>query len=160
MPGFVKECQAVFSSTSIIALSRVLESAVLCRPPVFGSRAVSRGWDGLSTGNPGESPFIEPGTSCVRQKKENIMKRSNFFAAVAVIGLMAGCSSPQDKAAKADAEMKEKRMQLADEYQTCTQKAAAYEEAVKAGKGNDVKPADQVQMSQCDEIMKTMEALK
>ncbi len=88
------------------------------------------------------------------------MKRSSFFAAVAVIGLMAGCSSPEDQANQADADMKAKRMQLADEYQKCTKKAGAYEEAVKAGTGNDVRPEDQVQMAQCDEIMKTMEALK
>lgn len=88
------------------------------------------------------------------------MKRSHFFAAVAIIGLMAGCSSPQDKAAEADAEMTAKRMELADKYQECTKKATAYEEAVKAGTGNDMRPEDQVQMSTCDEIMKTLEALK
>ena len=90
------------------------------------------------------------------------MKRSYFLvaAAVAVVGLMAGCSSSQDKAAKADAEMTTKRMQLADKYQACTKKATAYEAAVKAGTANDMAPEDQVQMSQCDEIMKTLEALK
>jgi outer membrane murein-binding lipoprotein Lpp len=88
------------------------------------------------------------------------MKRSTIFAAVAVVGLLAGCSSPQDKAAEADADLKAKRMELADEYQTCTKKAKDYEAAVKAGKGNDMAPEDQVQMSTCDEIMKTMEALK
>jgi len=88
------------------------------------------------------------------------MKRSYILAVVAVFALMAGCSSPQDKAAMADADLKAKRMQLADEFQTCTKKAAAYDEAVKAGKGSEVEPADQVQMSSCDEIMKTLEALK
>ena len=88
------------------------------------------------------------------------MKRAHFFVAAAVIGLMAGCSSSQDKAAKADAELKGKRMQLADQYQACTKKANAYEEAVKAGTGNDMAPADQIQMAECDEIMKTLEALK
>lgn len=88
------------------------------------------------------------------------MKRSYFLAAAAVLVLMAGCSSPEDKAAKADAEMKQKRMQLADEYQECTKKAAAYDEAVKKGEGEYVRPEDQVTMAQCDEIMKTMEALK
>lgn len=88
------------------------------------------------------------------------MKRSTIFAAVAVVGLLAGCSSPQDKAAKADAEMNEKRMQLADEFQACTKKAKAYEEAVTAGKGNEIASEDQVQMSSCEDIMKTMEALK
>ncbi|MCK5361620.1 MAG: hypothetical protein KAR22_01555 [Gammaproteobacteria bacterium] len=88
------------------------------------------------------------------------MKRSYIFAAVAVIGLLAGCSSSEDKAAQADADMKAKRMQLADEYQACTKKASAYEAAVKAGTGGDVASEDQVQMSECDEIMKTMEALK
>ncbi len=88
------------------------------------------------------------------------MKRSYILAVVAVFGLMAGCSSPQDKAAKADADMTTKRMQLADEFQVCTKKATAYEEAVKAGTGNDMRPEDQVQKSECDEIMKTLEALK
>ena len=88
------------------------------------------------------------------------MKLSNFFAAVAVIGLMAGCTSSTDKAAQADADMKEKRMQLADEYQTCTTKAATYEKAVQDGKDKEYAPADQVVMAQCDEIMRTMEALK
>lgn len=88
------------------------------------------------------------------------MKRSTIFAAVAVVGLLAGCASPQDKAADADAELKQKRMELADDYQTCAQKAKDYEAAVKAGKGNEMAPEDQVQMSSCDEIMKTMEALK
>ena len=88
------------------------------------------------------------------------MKRAYFFAAMAVLVLMAGCSSPQDKAAKADAEMTKKRMQLADEYQKCTKKAAAYEDAVKKGEGESVRPEDQVATAQCDEIMKTMEALK
>jgi len=90
------------------------------------------------------------------------MKRLHIFAAIAVIGLLAGCSSPtpQDKAADADAQLKAKRMQLADDYQACTTKAAAYEAAVKEGKGNEMDPADQIQMSQCDEIMKTLEALK
>ena len=88
------------------------------------------------------------------------MKRSSFFAAVAVIGLMAGCSSPEDKANQADADMKAKRMQLADDYQSCTKKSAAYEEAEKAGKGKEIPPEDRMTMAQCDEIMKTMEALK
>ena len=88
------------------------------------------------------------------------MKHTYLFAAVAVIGLMAGCTSSQDRAAQADADMKEKRMELADKYQTCTKKAGAYEQAVTAGTGNEVAPEDQVQMAQCDEIMKTMEALK
>jgi len=100
------------------------------------------------------------GMSAQSQKKENHMKISHYFAAVAVIGLLTGCSSPQDNAAKADAEMKQKRMQMADQYQECTTKAAAYEKAVKAGTGNDMAPGDQVQMSTCDEIMKTLEALK
>ena len=88
------------------------------------------------------------------------MKRLHIFAAVAVIGLMAGCSSSQDKAAKADADMTAKRMQLADQYQECTTKATAYEAAVKEGKGNEMASEDMIQMSQCDEIMKTLEALK
>ena len=88
------------------------------------------------------------------------MKRSSFFAAVAVIGLMAGCSSPEDKANQADADLKEKRMQLADDFQECNQKAAAYEQAEKDGKAKEIPPEDRMTKAQCDEIMKTMEALK
>jgi len=88
------------------------------------------------------------------------MKLSSFFVAVAVIGLMAGCSSPEDKSNQADADMKAKRMQLADEYQDCTQKAAAYEQAEKDGKAKEIAPEDRMTTAQCDEIMKTMEALK
>ena len=61
------------------------------------------------------------------------MKRSPILAALAVLALMAACSSPQDKAAKADAEMTEKRMQLADDYKQCTEDAAAFEQAKKDG---------------------------
>lgn len=88
------------------------------------------------------------------------MKRSYFFTALTVLVLIASCSSPEDQAAKADADMKKKRMELADQYQECTKKAAAYEEAVKKGEGDSVRPENQVTMAQCDEIMKTMEALK
>ena len=88
------------------------------------------------------------------------MKRSLIFATVAVFAFMAGCASPEEKASQADADMKQKRMQLADDYQDCTKKAAAYEQAKQAGTQNDLRPADQVEMAQCDDIMKTMEALK
>lgn len=88
------------------------------------------------------------------------MKRLSIFATVAVFAIMAGCSSPEDKANQADADMKAKRMQLADDYQACTKKAEAYSAAKAAGTQNDLAPSDQVEMSQCDEIMKTMEALK
>ena len=88
------------------------------------------------------------------------MKPSNFFVALAIVGFLAGCASPQDKAANAEADMTKKRMMLADEYQECTGKANAYEQAVAAGTGNDMASADQIPMSQCEEIMKTLEALK
>ena len=89
------------------------------------------------------------------------MKRSYFFSALAILVLIAGCSSsPQDKSAEADAEMKQKRMQLADEYLECTQKAAAYEEAKKKGEAEYVRPEDQKTKEQCEEINKMMEQLK
>ena len=94
------------------------------------------------------------------KKGENTMKRSSFFAAVAVVALMGGCSSPADKADQAEADMKEKRMALADDFQECTKNAAAYDAAVKAGTGDEVAADKRVMMAQCDEIMKTMEALK
>jgi len=107
-----------------------------------------------------EIQHIEPGKRVSINKRENTMKRSSFFAVVAVIGLMAGCSSPEDKSNQADADMKAKRMQLADEYQDCTQKAEAYAQAEKDGKGKEIAPEDRKTTEQCDEIMKTMEALK
>ena len=88
------------------------------------------------------------------------MKRSFIFAAVAVFAFMAACSSPQDKAAKADAEMTEKRMQLADDYKQCTEDAAAYEQAKKDGTADRVPTDRQKTKEDCDEIMKMMEALK
>jgi outer membrane murein-binding lipoprotein Lpp len=89
------------------------------------------------------------------------MKRSLIFATVAVFALMAGCSSsPEEQAAQADADMKAKRMQLADDYQQCTTDAAAYEQAKAAGNANEIAPEKQKTKADCDEIMKTMEALK
>jgi outer membrane murein-binding lipoprotein Lpp len=88
------------------------------------------------------------------------MNRLLTLAAVAVFAFVAGCSSPQDKANQADADMKEKRMQLADEYQQCTADAAAYEQAKAAGNANEIAPDKQKTKEQCDEIMKTLEALK
>lgn len=89
------------------------------------------------------------------------MKRTLIFATVAVFVLMAGCSSsPEEQAAQADADMKEKRMQLADEYQQCTTDAAAYEQAKKDGKDKEIEPDKRKTKADCDEIMKTMEALK
>ena len=88
------------------------------------------------------------------------MKRSPILAALAVLALMAACSSPQDKAAKADAEMTEKRMQLADDYKQCTEDAAAFEQAKKDGTADRVPPERQKTKEDCDEIMKMMEALK
>lgn len=89
------------------------------------------------------------------------MKRSLIFATVAVFALMGGCSSsPEEKAAQADADMKEKRMELADDYKQCTEDAAAYEQAKTAGNANEVAPDKQKTKGDCDEIMKMMEALK
>lgn len=88
------------------------------------------------------------------------MKRSPILAALAVLALMAACSSPQDKAAKADAEMTQKRMQLADDYKQCTEDAAAFEQAKKDGTADRVPPERQKTKEDCDEIMKMMEALK
>lgn len=88
------------------------------------------------------------------------MKGPLFFATAVVFASMTACSSPQDKADMADADLKEKRMQLADEYQQCTDKAAAYEQAKKDGTADRISPDDQKTNEQCGEIMKMMEALK
>lgn len=88
------------------------------------------------------------------------MRRLSIFAALVVFALMAGCSSPQDKAAKADAEMTQKRMKMADEYKQCTEDAATYEQAKKDGTADRVPTERQKTKEDCDEIMKMMEALK
>jgi hypothetical protein len=88
------------------------------------------------------------------------MKYPYIFAAAAVFALMAACSSPQDRAASADAEMTQKRMKMADDYQECTKLAAAYEQAKKDGTADRVPSDEQKTTEQCDEIMKMMEALK
>jgi len=88
------------------------------------------------------------------------MRRPLIFATVVVFALMAACSSPEDKANMADAELKQKRLKLADEYQQCTDKAAAYEKAMKDGTADRISTDDQKTKEQCDEIMKMMDALK
>jgi Tfp pilus assembly protein PilF len=89
------------------------------------------------------------------------MKRSYFLATAAVLVLIAGCSSsPEEQSAQADADMKQKRMELADEYLECQKDAAAYEEAKKKGEGDSVRPEHQKTKEQCEEINKMMEQLK
>jgi hypothetical protein len=88
------------------------------------------------------------------------MKHLLIATAVAALAFVAACASPQDKAAKADAQMTEKRMQLADEYKQCTEYAAAFVNAQEEGTADRVPPDRQMTKEDCEEIMKMMEALK
>ena len=88
------------------------------------------------------------------------MNRLQIAAAVAAFAFVAACSSPQEKAAEADAEITNMRMELAEEYKQCNEYAAEFVNAQKEGKADRV-PADrQKTKADCEEIMKMMEALK
>ena len=72
------------------------------------------------------------------------MKVVKLAGMVALIGILAACSSPQDKAAKADAEVANRRLELIDQYQKC----------VKDAEG------DQQKVDACDSYLKAADALQ
>jgi hypothetical protein len=83
------------------------------------------------------------------------MKLRYYLAAIASVSLiailLAGCASPQDKAAnaqrqasQADVKIKQERLKMIDEYKKCISDA-----------GDDSMKADN-----CDRILKAIEALK
>lgn len=88
------------------------------------------------------------------------MNRLLTVAAATVLALTVACESPEERAADAQADMTQKRMELADDYQECTKQAAAYEQAKKDGTADRIPSDEQKTKEQCDEIMKMMEALK
>ena len=73
------------------------------------------------------------------------------FASVLMVTALAACSTPQEKAAKAqeksskaELQIKQERLKLLDEYKSCVKEA-----------GDDRAKADE-----CDRILKAIEALK
>jgi hypothetical protein len=72
------------------------------------------------------------------------MHISKMLAAVALCGLMAACSSPQDDAARAQEEVSNERLKLIDEYRACMNEAGG----------------DNAKVEACDTYLKAAEALK
>ncbi|MDJ0609224.1 MAG: hypothetical protein QNJ67_09630 [Kiloniellales bacterium] len=79
------------------------------------------------------------------------MKHVKILAGLAVLGMLAGCSSPQDRAAKAQERSYEaiekaaqERLELVDKYQDCVKEAAGDNEKIEA----------------CDSYLKAAEALR
>ena len=91
--------------------------------------------------------------------KEELMRYLKILGFVAIVGLLAGCASPEEKAANANAAVSEEKMRLSKQYQDCTQKSKTYKEAVAAGTGDQIKEADRMDESDCESIRKNLEAL-
>ena len=77
------------------------------------------------------------------------MRTTVLAGLIAAMAMVVGCSSPQDRAAKAqersyslDAELKEERLQLLDEYKSCV----------------EGKPANEAET--CDYLLKAIEAIQ
>ncbi len=68
-----------------------------------------------------------------------------------MIGILAACASPEEKAYKAqersykaDAKWKEERLKILDDYRACVEKSGGEEDALRA----------------CDHLLKAIEAMK
>ena len=72
------------------------------------------------------------------------MKRVHIVALPVVLLWFAGCSSPQDRAYKAQAKVHTERLQLVDDYTACLKEAGD----------------DKVKTESCDQYLKAAEALK
>ncbi len=79
------------------------------------------------------------------------MKHVKILAGLAVLAMLAGCSSPQDRAAKAQERSYEalekaaqERLELVDKYQECVKAAGSDNEKIEA----------------CDTYLKAAEALR
>ena len=80
------------------------------------------------------------------------MRYLTILGFVAIVGLLASCSSPEDKVAK-------EKMKLSEAYQECTEMAKAYKSALAAGTGDQIEEADRMDESDCETIRKNLEAL-
>jgi hypothetical protein len=72
------------------------------------------------------------------------MKSIYIFLLASIVGLALACSSPQDKAYKAQEKVHKERLELVEKYQKCMKNAGDDEEKKKA----------------CDQYLKAAEALK
>ncbi len=72
------------------------------------------------------------------------MKSIYIFVLFFVISLALACSTPQDRAYKAQENVHKERLKLVDEYKKCLEKAGADKEKTEA----------------CDQYLKAAEALK
>ena len=72
------------------------------------------------------------------------MKTFYVFLLILIVGIAASCSSPQDKAYKAQERLHRERLKLVDEYKKCLKKAGD----------------DKVKMEACDQYLRAAEALK
>ena len=66
------------------------------------------------------------------------------FIACAVLALAAGCTSPEERAAEAEAEIKEARLNTLAEYKDCVRES----------------DGDSAKLRTCDALLKAIEALK
>ncbi len=80
------------------------------------------------------------------------MKFLTIFGFLAAFGLMAACSSPEDKVAK-------EKMKLSEAYQECTQKSKAYKAALAEGTQDRIGESDRMTDEDCETIRKNLEAL-
>ena len=73
------------------------------------------------------------------------MKKIGFALGLSVAALvLVGCSSPQDKAYKAQEKVHEERLELVEKYQKCMEDAGE----------------DKVQAEACEQYLKSADALK
>ena len=72
------------------------------------------------------------------------MKSMYVFVLVLVVSLALSCSSPQDRAYKAQEKVHAQRLKLVDEYKKCLEQAGT----------------DKVKVEACDQYLKAAEALK
>ena len=72
------------------------------------------------------------------------MRAISVFVLTLAIGAFASCSSPQDKAYKAQEKVHTERLKLVDEYKKCLKKAGD----------------DKMKIEACDQYLRAAEALK
>ena len=88
------------------------------------------------------------------------MKYLQILGVIAIVGLMTACTTPEQKAAKSQTAVNEKKLELTKQYEECSKKAMEYEAMVKEGKGDTVAEGDRVTAEECETIRKTLDALK
>jgi len=76
--------------------------------------------------------------------KGGAMKSFYIFLLASILGLTLGCSSPQDKAYKAQGKVHEERLKLVKKYEKCMKDAGD----------------DQAKAQRCDQYLKAADALK